>query len=194
MDEKPDKREAIINAAIKTFAQNGYYNTKISEIATEANIADGTIYLYFDNKEDLLAKVFEYMMDFFIKSGLDEVTKIEKPTEKLNKIIEFHLKTLGQNKDLAVVFQIELRHNAKFMSQISKDSLRKYFEIIANVIVEGQKNGEFRKDIDPFWTTKIIFGALDEMATNWVLSQRQYKLEDNAQHVSKVVLKGISAK
>jgi TetR/AcrR family transcriptional regulator, fatty acid metabolism regulator protein len=189
-----DKREAILRAAIKVFARKGFFNAKVADVAKEARIADGTVYLYFKSKDEILHSIFDQAMDRFIAEGISELRNISSPVEKLRKIAELHLARLGADRDLAIVFQVELRGSTKFMREFSAAGFHDYLEVIRNTIDEGQKAGEFRSDIKPVVCAKILYGSLDEMVTNWILSKKSYSLEPMADEVLKVFLKGVSAK
>ena len=186
-----DKREAILRAAIKVFARNGYFNSKVSDIAGEAGIADGTVYLYFKSKDEVLHSVFDRAMEEFISEGKREIAEIESVTEKLRKIARLHLQKLSTDRDLAIVFQVELRGSTKFMEEFSASGFAKYLDIIRQTIVEGQKQGVFRKDLNATVCSKIFYGALDEMVTNWILSKKDYALEPMADTVLEIFFGGI---
>jgi TetR/AcrR family fatty acid metabolism transcriptional regulator len=189
-----DKYEAILRAAIKVFAGFGYFNSKVSDIAAEAGVADGTVYLYFKNKEDILHSIFDRAMAEFIAEGKRELAGLDRPKERLARIAELHLEKLGADRDLAVVFQIELRGSIKFMQEFSAAGFAEYLEIIARTIDEGQRTGDFSRDIKPVVAAKILYGCLDEMVTNWVLSQRAYPLAPMAAEVLKVFFGGVLAR
>jgi len=189
----PDKREAILRAAIKVFARRGYFSSKVSDIAGEAGIADGTVYLYFKSKDEILHSVFDQAMERFIGEGRAELIKLRSPVDKLRKIAELHLARLGSDRDLAIVFQVELRGSTKFMREFSAAGFHDYLEVIRSTIEAGQKKGLFRSDISPVVCAKILYGALDEMVTNWILSKKSYRLEPMADEVLKIFLKGVSA-
>lgn len=189
----PDKREAILRAAVKIFAQKGYFNSKVSDIASEAGIADGTVYLYFKSKDEVLRSVFDRTMDDFISEGRAELAKISSPEEKLGMLANFHLRKLGADRNLAIVFQVELRGSTKFMEEFSEKGFREYLDVIKNVIEEGQTANLFRKDITPITAAKIFYGALDEMVTNWILSRKSYPLEPFADEVIKLFMGGIKS-
>jgi TetR/AcrR family fatty acid metabolism transcriptional regulator len=189
-----DKREAILRAAIKVFAGKGYFNSKVADIAGEAGVADGTVYLYFKNKDDVLHSIFDRAMAEFIAEGKRELAEIESATAKLTRIAELHLEKLGADRDLAVVFQVELRGSIKHMLEFSAAGFGEYLDIIRRTIEEGQKTGEFRKDIKAVVAAKIIYGSLDEMVTNWILSNRSYPLAPLAGEIMKIFYGGISAR
>lgn len=189
-----DKREAILRAAIKVFARNGYFNSKVSDIAGEAGIADGTVYLYFKSKDEILHSIFDRAMGEFIADGKRELATIERPTDRLKRIAELHLERLGADRDLAVVFQVELRGSTKHMQEFSAAAFHDYLDIIRQTIAEAQASGEFRSDIKPIVAAKILYGSLDEMVTNWVVSKKQYPLAPLAGEVLKIFVGGMTAK
>lgn len=190
--QAPDKREIILRAAIKVFARKGYFNSKVSDIAGEARIADGTVYLYFKSKEEILHSIFNRMMEDFISEGKEELERLEAADEKLRKIAELHLGKLGADRDLAIVFQVQLRGSIKFMREFSSAGFAEYLDIIRRTIAEGQKQGLFKKELNPIICSKILFGALDEMVTNWILSKKKFELAPAAAQVLDVFFNGVS--
>ncbi|MDQ3634755.1 MAG: TetR family transcriptional regulator [Acidobacteriota bacterium] len=186
-----DKYEAILRAAIKVFARKGYFNSKVADIAGQAKIADGTVYLYFKSKEDILHSIFDRMMSEFISEGKREIAEIEQADKKIKRIAELHLEKLGADRDLAVVFQVQLRGSIKFMREFSAAGFAEYLDIIKSAFEEGQNQKIFRKDINATVCSKILFGALDEMVTNWILSNKKYELAPLADEVVKVFFGGV---
>lgn len=188
-----DKREAILRAGVKVFAAKGFFNSKVADVASEAGVADGTVYLYFKGKDDILHSIFDRAMAEFIAEGRRELENIDDPAEQIAKIAELHLSRLGADRSLAVVFQIELRGSTKFMEAFSAAAFAEYLEIIRKTIERGQKDGVFRSDVKPIIAAKMFYGALDEMVTNWILSKKPYPLEPLAGEVVKVFLGGLNA-
>jgi len=186
-----DKRSAILHAATKVFAENGYANSKVADIAARAGIADGTVYLYFKSKEEILHSIFDRAMEEFIAEGRRELALIDSFAEQIRRVAELHLEKLGADRDLAVVFQVELRGSTKFMREFSAAGFHEYLEIIRTTIAAGQRSGEFRTDINPITAAKILYGALDEMVTNWILSPRSYPLAPMADEVLKIYFGGV---
>jgi TetR/AcrR family fatty acid metabolism transcriptional regulator len=184
------KFDAIIRSAIHVFAKKGFFLSKVSDIAKQAGIADGTVYLYFKSKDEILRSIFDRAMEEFIAEGRKELAKLSDPTEKLRRIAELHLEKLSEDRDLAVVFQVELRGSTKFMQVFSASGFRDYLEIIRKTFEEGQRGGVFRTDIKPVVAAKIFYGALDEMVTNWILSPKNYPLKPMADEVLKVFIYG----
>src|SRR5437870_4674393 len=187
------KREAILRAATRVFARNGYFNSKVADIAGAAGVADGTVYLYFKSKEEILHSIFDQNMAEAIVSARQLTEKLSDPREKLRRIAALHLERLGADRDLAVVFQVELRGSTKFMEEFSAAGFAEYLGLLRAAFEEGQRRGLFRKELNAKLVSKILFGALDEMATNWIISKRSYKLEPMAEVVMDVFLNGVSA-
>src|SRR6476620_11837930 len=174
--EKTDKRDALLRAAIETFAARGFFNAQVADVARTAGVAAGTVYLYYRGKDDLLISIFERTMKEAIDTGRRSLEGCTQPIDRLREIARLHLERLGRDRHLAVVFQVELRQSTKFMERFSATYLREYLGIIRDVIAEGQAKGVFRKQINPTLAAKTLFGALDEMATNWILSRRKSSL------------------
>lgn len=189
-----DKREAILRAATHVFALKGYFNSKVSDIAGEAGIADGTVYLYFKSKDEILHSIFDRAMAEFIDEGKQEIDRLADPGEKLRRIAQLHLEKLGADREMAVVFQVELRGSTKFMQEFSAAGFGEYLDIIRKTIVEGQEAGAFRRDMKATVCAKILYGALDEMVTNWILSKKSYPLAPMADEVLKIFFGGIAVK
>jgi TetR/AcrR family fatty acid metabolism transcriptional regulator len=190
-DKSNGKYEAILRAAIEVFARNGFFNSKVADVAREAGVADGTVYLYFKNKDDILVSIFDHVTDQALERGRARLAKIDEPLKKLHRIVKGHLELFAGDRDLAVVFQAELRSSTKFMEQFSATRVAEYLELIRGVIEEGQKRGVFRRDLNSTLVAKLLFGELDEMVTNWVLSRKRYNLVSMADAVADVFVNGI---
>jgi TetR/AcrR family fatty acid metabolism transcriptional regulator len=186
-----DKRDLILKAATKVFAQNGFFQSQVADVARVAGVAAGTVYLYFEGKDDLLVSIFERSMREVLAEVRTAIDGIDDPSERLRRMARLHLDRLGRDKDLAVVFQVELRQSVKFMERFSESFLQDYFTLIRQAIADGQQSGKFRKDISATTATKIFFGALDEMATNWVLSRRKHDLRAEADAVADLFINGV---
>jgi len=185
------KRHRILRAAIDVFAQSGYFNAKVSEIAKAAGVADGTIYLYFDGKEDLLTTIFREHTRSYLQSLERDMAPVRRAEDRIRIAIRHHLETLGRDRSLAIVAQVELRHSLKFMSLLSHQEVGDYLGILRNVVEQGQSDGTFRRNLHPQLVAKAIFGVLDEMVTSWVLSEKEYALGDQAKQVADLILNGL---
>jgi TetR/AcrR family transcriptional regulator, fatty acid metabolism regulator protein len=188
-----DKRVAILDAATTVFAKRGYFGSQVADVARAAGIAAGTVYLYFRSKEEILTSIFDRTMREAIEQGRTALEDVRDPVERLRRIARMHLARMGRDRNLAIVFQVELRQTTKFMEQFSKSGLRDYLWVIQQTIEEGQRRGVFRKTINARTASKVFFGALDELATNWILSRRRYVLEEQADEIVDLIVGGLGA-
>ena len=188
------KRDAILRAAIDVFAERGFFSAQVADIARAAGVAAGTVYLYFKSKDDLLVSIFDRSMREGLTLGRAAVADLDDPRERLRRLARAHLARLGGDRNLAIVFQVELRQSTKFMERFSATLLRDYLGLIRDAIADGQRAGIFRTDIKATVAAKIFFGALDEMATNWILSRRRYALEADADTVVELFVNGARAR
>jgi len=191
MGASNDKKNRILQAAVVEMAQRGYHGTTVSRIARRAGVADGTLYLYFKNKEEILVSVFEQAMDRFLSQGILELEPGTDAVTRLREIVHLHLEQVGEDHDLAVILQVELRHSRRFLDLFSRTRLHDYLAILAGVVEQGQREGVFRADLDPLLTAKLIFGVLDQTATDWVLSRRNVRLSSRAEAVTDFILRGV---
>jgi len=185
------KRERILRAAIEVFAQSGYFNAKVSEIARTAGVADGTIYLYFDGKEDLLISIFREHTRNYLQSLERDLANVNRAEDRMRIAIRHHLAALGRDRALAIVAQVELRHSLKFMALLSHQEIGDYLNILRKIVEQGQSEGAFRRNLHPQLVAKAVFGILDEMVTSWVLSEKEYALADQSEQVADLVLNGL---
>jgi TetR/AcrR family fatty acid metabolism transcriptional regulator len=186
------KRDAILRAAIDVFAERGFFNAQVADVARAAGVAAGTVYLYFRSKDDLLVQLFERTTQEAFAEARAAAAEVRDPAERLRLFARLHLARLGRDRNLAIVFQVELRQSVKFMERLSSTLLRDYLGHIRSAFTDGQAAGIFRDDFNPTSAAKMFFGALDEMATNWILSKRRYSLEADADSVVDLFLRGAS--
>ncbi|HEX7150656.1 MAG TPA: TetR/AcrR family transcriptional regulator [Thermoanaerobaculia bacterium] len=185
------KRERILRAAVDVFAEHGYFNAKVAQIAKTAGVADGTIYLYFDGKEDLLITIFREHTRNYLQSLEQQLANVSRPEERLKTAIRHHLETLGRDRALAVVSQVELRHSLKFMSLLSQQEVADYLNMIRKIVEHGQTEGTFRRNVHPQLVAKSVFGVLDEMVTSWMLSEKDYNLAAQSDQIADLILTGL---
>jgi TetR/AcrR family fatty acid metabolism transcriptional regulator len=190
---RADKRDALLRAAIETFAARGFFNAQVADVARTAGVAAGTVYLYFRGKDDLLISIFEKTMQEAIAEGRKTIASIPDPLMQLRTIARLHLDRMGRDRALAVVVHVELRQSTKFMERFSATRLREYLGIIRDVIAQGQARHVFRTDLNPTLASKLLFGMLDEMATNWILSKRKYSLAAEADAIVDLFVRGMAS-
>ena len=189
----PDKHRQIIDAAVRVFARNGYYNSRVSDIAREAGVASGTIYLYFRTKDEILVSLFREKMAAWVAFVRAEIAGEPDALAKIRRLVALHFSVLEKDPALAEVVQVELRQGHKFFHGASAHEVSAYFELIGSVLEEGQAAGVIRRDLPLKIATKVLFGAMDQVATSWVLGKRAYRLSDAAEAVASIFLKGVVA-
>lgn len=189
-----DKHEKIMRAAIKVFAKNGFHNSKISQIAKEAGVADGTIYLYFKNKDDILIKVFEERLGEINVMLNEELGRLADPADKLRFCIRGYLELFAHNRALAEVIAVELRQSHKFMREYVPVKFAEYLNIISRVVREGQDRGVFRDNLLPGVIKRALFGALDELMVYLVMTAvPKYEIDTLVDQCSELFIRGLSA-
>jgi TetR/AcrR family fatty acid metabolism transcriptional regulator len=189
-----EKYQAIIDAAVRVIAKQGYHNAQVSKIAKEAGVADGTIYLYFENKDDILISLFNEKMGQFIETCRERIAEAESIEQKLYVLVHAHLSQLSQNPELAKVTQIELRQSNPEISQGIGAVMKQYFNLIDDVIREGIAQGALRSGMDVRLARKMIFGTLDEVTTAWVMKQCKYDLVSHVDPIHNLFLFGLMGK
>ena len=190
--DKP-KYKQIIDAAVIAIAESGYHQAQVSKIAKQAGVADGTIYLYFKNKEDILISLFEEKMSVFV-DNLKLIIKDENSaSEKLGQMIENHFQVLANDRHLATVTQLELRQSNKEIRLKINDILKEYLKMIDQIIIEGMVSGEFKPSMDVRIARQMVFGTIDEISTTWVMNENRYDLMDLAPKVKEMLLNGVKA-
>jgi TetR/AcrR family transcriptional regulator, fatty acid metabolism regulator protein len=190
--QRNDKRARILAAAVKLFAEHGFFTATVAGIAREAGVADGTIYLYFKSKEDLLIRLFDEKMSELLEQAKGELAKEPDAPARLRRFIHLHFSLVEKNPDLAAVLIVELRQS-ELVKGLEKAKLSAYLDLIAEVVREGQEHGRFAKDASPAVVKRAVFGALDELALAWLLSGRKSTLKKAAQEVANLFVRGLSA-
>lgn len=189
-----DKHRKIIRAATKVFAKKGFFNARISDIAKEAKVADGTIYLYFKNKFDILISVFEQEIGKLIEQITELINKENDPKVKLEIFIGKHLQEMKKNKNLAEVIHIELRQTNKLVRDYRKNSFSNYLNIVSSIIEEGKQKNIFRQDIQSDIAKQILFGALDEISRIWGSGNEMgmdFSVEDVTEQLTAIFQRGV---
>jgi TetR/AcrR family fatty acid metabolism transcriptional regulator len=188
----PDKPQQIIDTAVRVFARTGFYNSRVSDIAREAGIASGTIYLYFKTKDEILVTLFREKMAAFVSCLRAEIGRAQDPEAKIRRLVRLHFEVLEADPDMAEVVQVELRQGQKFFRGASAHEVSAYFELIGSILQDGVAAGVFRDDLPVKIATKMLFGAMDQLTTSWVLGKRSYRLSEAAEPVANIFLKGVT--
>jgi TetR/AcrR family fatty acid metabolism transcriptional regulator len=190
--KKIDKYERILDAAARVFAEKGFHRARISDVAKLAGVADGTVYLYFQNKDDLLIKTFEFIMDE-VNSVLNRIYENEPShEERIKKLINAHYELASRYPHAVELITFELRQSHKFMKEYENKKFKEYLRLIATIIKEGQDAGAFSKSLSPYVASRAIFGVLNETMLQWIASKGKYQIEEISNTVMKIILDGIT--
>lgn len=190
MKKNKPKYRQIIDAAVIVIAENGYHQAQVSKIAKQAGVADGTIYLYFKNKEDILISLFQEKMGNFVEMAEEKIVGTESAAEKLRTIVETHFQILSDDRHLAIVTQLELRQSNIDLRHKINEVLKGYLALIEQILMNGKENGEFSPTLDIRLARQMIFGTMDETATTWVMNDQKYDITALAGPVHQLLLKG----
>ena len=171
--QQGDKRNRILQAAIEVFSRKGFFNSKVSEIARASGVADGTIYLYFKNKDDLLISLFEEKMVEIVVDVRKRIQEGETALDKLRIFIENHMSLLECEAGLIEVLQVELRQSSKFLKDYTPVKFFEYLDVLSEIFEDGKREGIFRTDLNVGVARRVVFGAMDELSRTYILSKRQ---------------------
>ncbi|MBN2801074.1 MAG: TetR/AcrR family transcriptional regulator [Deltaproteobacteria bacterium] len=192
---RSNKRDIILEAATRVFAEKGYRAARVSDVAREAGVADGTIYLYFKSKEEMLLSIFETKMEQMLAGIREALAQVPDLDEKIRRFAVFHLDQVRLDREVAEVLQVELRLSKKFMKEYRPEQLWAYLGVFSDILRQGKAEGRYREDVDPFLAGWAFFGSMDEIAMQWVLARnpRRFSLEAAAAQVADIFLRGIRA-
>ncbi|MBF0118669.1 MAG: TetR/AcrR family transcriptional regulator [Desulfobacterales bacterium] len=186
-----DKYNRILEAAVKVFSTLGFFQSTVSQIAKEAGVADGTIYLYFKNKEDILGNVFSYKTKQVFDQFREEVNKAERAKDKLLSLIKRHLEEFERDKNLANLYLVETYQKVRTAEDQIKEMSKMYLDIISEIVKLGQNEGTIRTDLDITLVKRFIIGAVHEVIFTWVRSANDYRLSFVAEELVELIIKGI---
>ena len=189
--EKNNKYHQILEAAVKVFARQGFHQSTVAQIAKEAGVADGTIYLYFKNKDDILVQFFRFRTKQVFESFRDAVDGAETSTDKLRNLVRRHLDEFQRDKDGAVVYQVETHQNSRLAEAQIREMSKMYRDLISEIIEQGQQEGAIRKDLYVGLVKRFIIGAVDEVINTWLHAEEGYDLVSMADPLVELFIKGI---
>jgi TetR/AcrR family transcriptional regulator, fatty acid metabolism regulator protein len=191
--EKNHKYHQILEAAVKVFARQGFHQSTVAQIAKEAGVADGTIYLYFKNKDDILVQFFSFRAKQVFESFREEVDRAETSFDKLRNLVRRHLAEFQRDRDGAVVYQVETHQNSRLAEAQIKEMSKMYRDLISEIIEQGQQEGTIRKDLYVGLVKRFIIGAVDEVINTWLHSNGEYDLVSMADPLVELFMKGIGS-
>ncbi len=182
---------------MEVIAENGYFNSAVSAIAARAGVADGTVYLYFKSKDDVLRTAIDRNFERFHQRVIERFQDLDDPLadprQQLEYIAQVHLGSNSENRAMAIVMQTEVRQSAKFIAEFSHRHLVKYIHVVREVVRRGQQQGIFRQDVSDGVVAHCMFGAIDELLSSAVFTGRNYDAKATAKQVLDVLLHGITA-
>ena len=191
LTEKNNKYHQILEAAIKVFARLGFHQSTVAQIAKEAGVADGTIYLYFKNKDDILVQFFNYKTKQVFDSFRTEVDRADSCTDKLRYLVRRHLEEFQRNRDMAIVYQVETHQNSRLAEAQIREMSKMYRDLISEIIEQGQQEGSIRKDLYVGLVKRFIIGAVDEVINTWLHAEEDYDLVSMADPLVELFIDGI---
>ena len=193
-DTRRNKRDRILRAAIVVFARKGFYTARVSDIARSAGVADGTIYLYFKNKDDILVSLFDERLSKLIETLRVELPPLPDATSRLRRLIQLQIGTMEAHRDLAEVVTVNLRQSTRLLKQFAAPRFAEYLEVMSGVIHEGQNKKILRADVSPMTVARMVFGAIDGLALTWALGNAvPGELSKAAEQLANVVVSGLRA-
>lgn len=189
--DRTSKYHRILEAAVKVFARQGFRQCTVAQIAKEAGVADGTIYLYFKNKDDILVHFFSFKAKQVFDRFREEVARGADSLEKLRNLIRVHLGEFQRDPDMAVVYQIETHQSRRLAEEQIREMGKMYRDIISDIVEEGQQEGLIRRDLYLSLVKRFILGAVEETIGTWLHSGRSYDLVSMADPLVDLFIKGI---
>ena len=189
--EKNNKYHQILEAAVRIFARQGFHQSTIAQIAKEAGVADGTIYLYFKNKDDILVQFFSHRTKQVFESFREEVDRGQTSLDKLRNLINRHLTEFQRDRNGAVVYQVETHQSSRLAEEQIKEMSQMYRDLISEIVEQGQQEGQIRKDLYVGLVKRFIIGAVDEVINTWLHSNGEYDLVSMTEPLVELFIRGI---
>ncbi len=186
-----EKYDRILEAAIEVVAEKGFQSARIADIASRAGVADGTVYLYFENKDHILRAAIDSAFEQFSSRVQAAMAADTNPLEQLKAIARLHIETLVNRRNLAVILQTQIRQSEKFLEQFSHHSFVDYINLVRESIRNGQRDGLIRPDVSDRVAALCLFGALDEMISSWLITGKPIDPYETAAQVLDILLDGI---
>ena len=189
-----DKYQRILEAAIKVFAEQGFFQSTIAQVAREAGVADGTIYLYFKNKDDILVQFFNYKTKQVFSGFREEVKKGENAVEKLRNLVRRHLAEFQRDRNMAILYQSETHQSKRMAEEQIREMSSMYLDIVAEIVEQGQQEGLMRKNLYSSLVKRFILGAVDEVINTWIHAGGDYDLVSMADPLVDLFIEGVGSR
>ncbi len=193
MKQNSDKYHKILEAAVVVFAERGFFQSTVSQIAKQAGVADGTIYLYFKNKDDILVQFYEYKTSQVFERFRQAVNQATSAEQKLRRLVHTHLEEFQKDINMAIVYQAETHQHQRLAQEVIKEMSKMYRDIITEVLELGQQEGHFRRNLYVGLVMRLITGAVDEVINSWIHVGGSYDLVSMADPLVDLFIKGIGS-
>jgi len=189
-----EKRKRILEAAASVFAREGFHNAKMGDVAHEAGVAHGTVYLYFGSKDDLLISVFQENLSELIKYVNSEIQKERNAEDKLRRMISLQIELIETNPELTALLLVEFPRTGKFLNSHAIDGIAAYVDMIASILKQGIAENVFDDVIDVDIVSTVIYAGIQGIATRWILEEMRYPLKKVANEISDLFLRGLKSR
>ncbi len=193
MKRNTEKYQQILSAAVKVFAEQGFFQSTVAQIAKRAGVADGTIYLYFKNKDDILIQIFKYKTNQVFGLFRQAVDQGRTAEEKLRNLVATHLEAFQEDINMAIVYQAETHQHRRLVQDVIKEISKMYRDIISEVVEQGQQEGSIRRNLYVGLVMRMINGAVDEVINAWIHADGDYDLVSMANPLVDLIIGGIGA-
>ena len=180
-----------MEAAVGVFAREGFHNAKVEDVAREAGVAHGTVYLYFGSKSDLLVSIFRENLTNLIEYVSSEIQRERNSEDKFRRMISLQIELIEANPELAELMLVEFPQTGKFLDSEVTNELAAYMDMITDILEEGVAEALFDKSMDTRIAATFIFAGIQGIATRWILEEMKYTLKKMAQEISELLLNGI---
>jgi AcrR family transcriptional regulator len=189
-----DKRRIILDAAVRVFARQGFHSARVSDIADQAGVAYGLVYHYFDSKDEVLDTLFLERWNLLLEAIREVDNGDAPPREKLTTITSFIVDSYRHDPDVMKVIIVEVTRAANSFGQKHLARIREAYDLIADIVEDGQANGTFRENITPNFAAMAFYGAIEQVLTGWIfdlLPQGEAEFEDAKAFVVETICSGL---
>jgi TetR/AcrR family transcriptional regulator, fatty acid metabolism regulator protein len=163
-----DKRRAILDAAITVFARQGFHSARVSDVAAKAGVAYGLVYHYFDSKDQMLNELFSERWQLLLEASHEVQESDASPRDKLAGVANFIIESYRHEPELMKVIIVEVTRAANSFGRTHLPEIRKAYDLVAGIVADAQRTGEFRDDVDPNFSAMVFYGAIEQLLTGWI--------------------------
>jgi TetR/AcrR family transcriptional regulator, fatty acid metabolism regulator protein len=185
--ESSEKTDLILDAAVKVFADKGYYGARVSDIAQEAGIAYGLVYHYFKNKEDLLISIFRSRWGQFDQAVKKIMEEKDDPRQMIRSIVKFLFRSYKNNPKMIEVMILDVAKSTRFFNGENIKQFTDIFSLISEIVLRGQEQGIFKKDLDAKLAAYCLYGAVERIMLRWILEDKKIITDQETRSATEMV-------